>query len=367
MDEMRCQVSTAIILPSLNPDDKFSNVVKGLIEKGFEHIVIVDDGSSEDRQHYFTDAEANSQCKVLHHGVNKGKGRALKTAFAYVKDNMPEIKGVITIDGDGQHLTEDIIRCGNRMLSEKDRVILGCRDFDLPGIPAKSVAGNKTTSKMFKLCYGIKLSDTQTGLRAIPSSYLEAFCKIEGERFEYETNMLLQMKRMGIGFSEEPIETVYEDDNSGSHFNPVKDSWRIFKIMFKFMLSSAGSTIIDLGLFYLVMRLFGSYFGHFAELISTVIARVCSSFANFNANNSIVFANKSNYKRAMFRYYCLCIPQMFVSAGLVTGINMLISNEAPFIATLIKFAVDTCLFFISYHIQREWVFSQKDSKAKETK
>ncbi len=364
MDEMRCQVSTAIILPSLNPDEKFSRVVNTLIEKGFEYIVIVDDGSSEDRQHYFAEAEKYPQCIVLHHGVNKGKGRALKTAFEYVSKNLPQLKGVITIDGDGQHLADDIIACGNRMLKEQDNVVLGCRNFNLPGIPAKSVAGNKTTSRMFRLCYGIKLSDTQTGLRAIPQQYLDTFCKIEGERFEYETNMLLQMKRMGIEFSEQPIETVYEDDNSGSHFNPVKDSWRIFKIMFKFLLSSAGSTIIDLGLFYLIMRLFGKYFGGFAALVSTVIARICSSFANFNANNSIVFANKCNYKRAMLRYYCLCIPQMFVSAGLVTLINSLLSNEIPIFATLIKFAVDTCLFFISYHIQREWVFSQKDSKTK---
>ncbi len=72
-----------------------------------------------------------------------------------------------------------------------------------------------------------------------------------------------------------------------------------------------------------------------------------------------MFDNKKGYKRALLRYYCLCIPQMLVSAGLVTLINGLLSNSAPFIATLIKFAVDIILFFISYQIQREWVFSQK--------
>ena len=118
------------------------------------------------------------------------------------------------------------------MLKEKTRVILGCRNFDLPGVPARSVAGNKTTSRMFRL-YGIRLSDTQTGLRAIPKRYLSRFTAIEGERFEYETNMLLKMKRWGIPFAEQQIETVYEDENAGSHYNTVKDSWRIFKIMFK--------------------------------------------------------------------------------------------------------------------------------------
>lgn len=225
--------ATAIILPSLDPDRKFADVVKGLVDAGFEHIVIVDDGSDAAHQHWFDEAAAYPACTVLHHGVNKGKGRALKTAFAHVRTALPEVRGVITIDGDGQHLLQDIIACGERMLAEGDKVVLGCRDFDQPGVPPRSVAGNKTTSRMFRLIYGIRLSDTQTGLRAIPRACLERFEKIEGERFEYETNMLLDMKRGGIEFVEQPIATVYDEEDYSSHYNAVKDSWRIFKIMFK--------------------------------------------------------------------------------------------------------------------------------------
>ncbi len=225
--------AAAIILPSLDPDQKFAAVVKGLAEDGFEHIVIVDDGSDAAHQHWFDEAERYPSCTVLHHGVNKGKGRALKTAFAHVRENLPELQGVITIDGDGQHLLGDIVACGERMLRERDKVVLGCRDFDLPGVPPRSVAGNKTTSRMFRLLYGIRLSDTQTGLRAIPRSCLAGFETIEGERFEYETNMLLYMKRRGIEFVEQPIATVYDEEDYSSHYNAVKDSWRIFKIMFK--------------------------------------------------------------------------------------------------------------------------------------
>lgn len=225
--------ATAIILPSLDPDRKFADVVKGLVDAGFEHIVIVDDGSDAAHQHWFDEAAAYPACTVLHHGVNKGKGRALKTAFAYVRTALPEVRGVITIDGDGQHLLQDIFACGERMLAEGDKVVLGCRDFDQPGVPPRSVAGNKTTSRMFRLIYGIRLSDTQTGLRAIPRFCLERFEKIEGERFEYETNMLLDMKRGGIEFVEQPIATVYDEEDYSSHYNAVKDSWRIFKIMFK--------------------------------------------------------------------------------------------------------------------------------------
>lgn len=227
-----CTERCVILLPSLNPNEKFDRVVDGLREAGFRHILIVDDGSDPKHQQHFARARTFPECTVIPHTVNLGKGRALKDGFAAALARFPQAEGVITIDGDGQHLTADIIACGNRMLEEKSRVVLGCRNFDLPGVPARSVAGNKTTSRMFRL-YGIRLSDTQTGLRAIPRQYLQRFCGIAGERFEYETNMLLKMKQWGIAFSEQPIETVYEDDNAGSHYNAVKDSLRIAKIMAK--------------------------------------------------------------------------------------------------------------------------------------
>ena len=175
--------------------------------------------------------------------------------------SLPELAGVITIDGDGQHLLEDIIACGQKMLEHETSVVLGCRDFSLPGIPPRSVAGNKTTSRFFRLLFGIRLSDTQTGLRAIPAQHLKTFCEIEGERFEYETNMLLYMKRLGIPFLEQPIETVYDPDDYSSHYNAVKDSWRITKVMLRFLITGSGfrylvsstlSFLLDNGLYHIL-------------------------------------------------------------------------------------------------------------------
>ena len=231
-DQNACTLACAIVLPSLNPNEKFDQVLDGLREAGFRQIVIIDDGSSPEHQIHFERAASFPECTVIHHPCNLGKGRALKDGLQVCLDRFPNASGAITIDGDGQHLTKDIIACGNRMLEEKNRVVLGCRNFDLPGVPARSVAGNKTTARMFRL-YGIRITDTQTGLRAIPRQYWQLFTEIEGDRFEYETNMLLQMKRRGIPFSEQEIETVYEDENAGSHYDTLKDSWRIFKIMCK--------------------------------------------------------------------------------------------------------------------------------------
>ena len=230
--------NAAIVIPSYEPDERLVQLINDLVNKGMGPIYIVNDGSGREYDGIFCSIRNMVESgggAILQHDVNRGKGRALKTAFEYVSEHFPETKGVITIDGDGQHLTKDIIACGEKLIENPDKVILGCRDFNLSGIPKKSLAGNKTTSFLFRVCCGIKLSDTQTGLRAVPAQFLEQFTEIEGERFEYETNMLLQMKRLGIRFVEQPIETVYDKEEYSSHYNALKDSWRIFKVMARFM------------------------------------------------------------------------------------------------------------------------------------
>ena len=364
-----CRECTAIVLPSLDPDAKFQKVVEGLLEAGFRHIVIVDDGSREERKHFFAEAAEKPGCVVLTHEVNKGKGRALKTAFGYVREHLPELRGVITIDGDGQHLTKDIIACGNRMLEKQDSVVLGCRDFSKPGVPPRSVAGNKTTSRFFRILFGIRLSDTQTGLRAIPARFLGTFCDIEGERFEYETNMLLYMKRLGIPFLEQPIETVYDPDDYSSHYNAVKDSLRITKVMvrffttgsgFRYAVSSVLSWVVDNGLYYAGLGLAGAKLGAAtASAVSHVGARVLSSFFNFNMNRSYVFHSREKYWGSCGKYYLLCVPQTLISVGLLTALVAKLEIASPLAATGVKILIETGLFIISYFIQKKWVFTKK--------
>ena len=359
----------AIVLPSLDPDKKFINVIESLLQEGFQHLVIVNDGSREERKHFFDEAAALPGFTVLTHEVNRVKGRALKTAFDCVRENLPELHGVITIDGDGQHLTKDIIACGQRMLENEDKVVLGCRDFSLPGIPPRSVAGNKTTSRFFKILFGIRLSDTQTGLRAIPVRYLGTFCDIEGERFEYETNMLLYMKRLGIGFLEQPIATVYDPDDYSSHYNAVKDSWRITKVMLRFLITGSGfrylvssvlSFLLDNGLYrFLFAILFGSMAAEAASAAGQAIARVLSSLFNFTMNDRFVFRNKTEHGKAFLKYYCLCIPQTLVSMVCLTALVRALEISSPGFATFVKILVETALFFISYFIQKLWVFKKK--------
>lgn len=349
-----------VVLPSLDPCERIESVVSGLIDEGFRDILIINDGSREEKRVHFERLALLPECHVLTHDVNRGKGAGLKNAFQFFLENRPDYLGVVTVDGDGQHLPKDVKNCALEMLANKGTVTLGVRSFARESVPFKSYWGNTITSAVFRILCGIKLSDTQTGLRAIPAEHLPLMLTVVGNRFEYETNMLLSMKRENIPFLEVPIETVYEGTNEGSHFRPFADSLRIYALILKYAASGIGSFVIDILLFRLALQLLGVTLGSWNVIICTVIARAISSFVNFNTNRRLVFESRTAYQSAIFRYYMLCIPQMLVSAGLVWSLSRLSSNFSAYgLLTVMKIVVDTALFFLSFQIQREWVFKQK--------
>ena len=246
----------SVVLPSLDPDEKLNAVIDGLLEYGFSNIILVNDGSKQENLHYFTDAAAaHPEIHLLHHEVNRGKGAALKTAFRWFLDNCPEGAGVVTVDGDNQHHPEDTRACCEKML-ETGHCILGCRDFTLDHVPNRSRFGNHTTSLVFKTFVGMTISDTQTGLRALPREAVEELVDVAGDRFEYETNMLLAFKEKAIPFEENKIRTVYIEENKSSHFRTFVDSWRIYKLIlahfFRYTASSLACAAVDTGVFTLL-------------------------------------------------------------------------------------------------------------------
>lgn len=353
------KMNVTIIIPSLNPDEKLEKVVGGLIEAGYKDIVVVNDGSDEAHKAPFDRIEKLEQCTVLTHEVNKGKGRGLKTAFKYILDNRKNIAGIVTVDGDNQHTVKDITACANLMLEEKDKLILGCRDFSGKDVPARSKFGNNLTSFIFKTACGLKISDTQTGLRAIPYQYLEYMLLIEGERFEYETNMLLSMKKYNIPFKECTIKTVYIEENQTSHFNPIVDSIKIYKIILKFMFSSIASSVIDILMYsILILVLTGLVDDNVKILAATFGARAVSSLFNCIFNKKAVFKSDEPYGKVLVKYYILCVIQTSISYFGVAGLNKLLNLNAGLLTTLVKVVVDTILFFISYRIQKAWVYKK---------
>lgn len=359
----------SVVLPSLDPDEKLTAVIDGLLEYGFSDIILVNDGSKQENLHYFTDAAAaHPEIHLLHHEVNKGKGAALKNAFRWFLENRPNGRGVVTVDGDNQHHPEDTRACCLHMM-ETNRTTLGCRDFTLPHVPPRSRFGNHATSLVFKIFCGITLSDTQTGLRAIPASVLPTLTEVAGDRFEYETNMLLAMKQEGIPFDEVKIRTVYIEENKSSHFHWLRDSWRIYKLIlahfFRYTISSIVSALVDTGAYSaLMIFLRGSLSGLALTSAAGVGARVISSLLNFFLNKKMVFRSHVGTGTALLRYYALAIPQMAAQVLLTEGVYTLfgVEKNAGFLRTVLYAIVMAALYFISYSIQQRWVFAQHQSK-----
>ncbi len=343
-----------VIIPSLSPDERLVTLVKDLKEHGFLHILVVNDGSSTDYDDFFN-RTADMGATVLRHVVNQGKGRALKTAFNFILEQWQDCDGAVTIDSDGQHAVKDIIRCCETLEENPDCLILGCRNFKQDNVPFKSSFGNIMTSKVMKLLVGIAVSDTQTGLRAMSKDLMEKFLKVTGERFEYETNMLLCCKEESIAIKEVSIETIYYENNKSTHFRPFQDSVKIYGLFFKFIAASLSSSVIDLGIFTVGTLVLKDMFPGYYIVISTVVARVISSLYNFFVNRQSVFKSDDNLTATMVKYYILAVIQMALSAvGVMVVFRLLGGNE-----TLIKVVVDCLLFVISFQIQREWVFKKK--------
>ena len=359
----------SVVLPSLDPDEKLNAVIDGLLEYGFSDIILVNDGSKPENLHYFTDAAKNHpEIHLLHHEVNRGKGAALKTAFRWFLENRPDGVGVVTVDGDNQHHPEDTRACCEHMLATS-HCVLGCRDFTLPHVPSRSRFGNHTTSLVFKIFCGMTISDTQTGLRCIPRKYLETLAAVEGDRFEYETNMLLAFKTKGIPFDEVKIRTVYIEENKSSHFRVLRDSWRIYKLIlahfFRYTLSSLLSAVADTAGFALLNFLFMNLLHGFAlTAVAAVGARAISSLLNFFLNKKLVFKTQVSTGKALLKYYCLALPQMGAQVLLTQGAFTLlhVSDGSSGLRTLIYTIVMVILYIISFMIQQNWVFAPQKSE-----
>lgn len=334
-----------VLIPAYKPDVKLITLIESIKSKCDYRIVIVDDGSGEQFEEIFK-LSNDLGCIVVKHEVNKGKGRALKTGFNYIK-NLENVEGVVCADCDGQHLPEDIIRIGNAIKNHKDTIVLGTRRFT-GDVPLKSKLGNAITRVMFAITSGVKIYDTQTGLRGFSQDMLDWLCSVKGERYEYEMNMLLDAKSANYNFFEVYIETVYIEENKSSHFNTVKDSILIYLPILKFSLSSIISGLIDffmLGVFQLIT---GNLF------LAVVGARLCSASFNYSANRWFVFNKNGNVKtsKSLPRYIILAIFIMLLNYVVIDFYINVLGIEL-YIA---KILTEITIYFFSFIAQRKFVF-----------
>lgn len=346
-----------VIIPAYEPEQSFCGYVKLLLEQGQMEVIVVDDGSSPACAPVFSALERLNGCVVLRHPANRGKGAALKTAFQWYLEHLPEgCPGVVTADCDGQHRIGDVQSVQSALKSHPDTLVLGSRVFDA-STPARSLGGNRAASAALAILYDIRLKDTQTGLRGIPNALLPGLCQVRGDRFEYELNMLVYAKQKCIPMLEIPICTIYFNQNQGSHFRPLVDSMRILAVLcgslFQSMGAAALSVVIDVGVYAFLVKVLLLRMPLTWRLFwSTITARILSSTANYACNRHLPYVQNKKILPTLLRYYFLWLCQLaasFAGTWLLTGL-LGVDDLAG------KLLVDLLLALVSYQVQLRWVF-----------
>lgn len=372
---------SALLIPAYKPDDRLPPYVAALKEAGVGKIVIVDDGSGESFQPLFQQIPQDDVTVILSYTPNGGKGHALKTGMQYLLDHCPEQKYIITADSDGQHTVTDVLRMVEALHENDEGLLLGSRDFSRnnKNVPARSRFGNRTTTVVFKLFYGQWVEDTQTGLRGFERGLLPTMVKVRGERYEYEMNMLIDCAQMKIPLRSLPIETVYENNNEGSHFRPFQDSVRIYSVILgsflKFIGTALISWLVDYGLFVLLNFLLKTFCPGLEVsyqlwlvtitlriAIAKVVARLVSGVVNYSLNKKLVFEDKGSVGKSGPRYLVVFVLNLLASVILISTLCRLTGISE----NLLSIPVDIFLFIVNYFVQRAWVFPKKQAHPTET-
>lgn len=339
MENQKRKLGSTVIIPAYEPDGKMNELVRALRRHGL-HVVVIDDGSGESCQPLF-ESVSELGATVLRHDANRGKGRAIKTALEYLIAHDCSNDAVIA-DADGQHAVNDILRVAQAQRDHSLSVILGVRPIER--MPFRSKLGNVAAKRLFQLRTGLEISDTQTGLRGIPSFLFSEMAALPGERYEYEMNMLLLLKRANISFVEIPVDAIYIDDNRSSHFRPLRDTARI---LWQFLTYSAASMLCAAAEYLLYTLFLGiglstpfSYGG----------SRLFSAAMNFSLNRASVF--HIGFRIGSAVKYALLV---FINIGVGSlGTSMLMT--AGMHGVFAKMLVDTALFVSNYFIQKKLIF-----------
>lgn len=331
-----------ILIPSYEPDDKLIKLVDELKQNKLD-IIVVNDGSSKEYDSIFN--KIKKKVKVISYEINHGKGYALKIGLEYIKENYKNYV-VVTMDSDGQHSVKDAIKLSNYAEKHPNELVIGKR-IRSEKTPLRSKLGNSITMLIYRLSTGVKVYDTQTGLRAFTSELMDFMQNVEGNRYEYEMNVLLYAPSNNIKIKELEIETIYIENNEGSHFNTIKDSYRVYKEIIKYSLSSIISFIVDYSLFAL--------FSIFLSItLSNIFARIISASINFTINKKIVFKSNKSILISLIEYALLAI---FILVCNTLLLNLLVNiGINKFIAKLI---VEISLFIISFLVQKTMIFKKK--------
>ena len=335
---------TYALIPAYRPDKILAGLVRDLAKQDLR-VIVVDDGSGPDYEALF--AVCAETALVLHHENNRGKGAALKTGLAWLRDHVPGPYTVVTLDADGQHSVSDAVKVAEAAGLDPAALILGSRKQG-QGCPLRSRFGNGVTRLVYRAAVRTRIYDTQTGLRAFSNRMVPALLDVPGERYEYEMNVLLRLAEEGTAIREVPIETIYLDGNQSSHFDTLRDSWRIYKDILKFSASSLLGFTVDYLLFSLLTFLTGG------TLFANVTARFFSAGVNFSVNRWLVFRDKGPFWRSAAQYFALASGILAANSVILFSLTAL--GLDPYLAKLLT---ELILFLCSFFVQKKFIFRKK--------
>jgi glycosyltransferase involved in cell wall biosynthesis len=223
VQEVLDMMRACVLIPVYNESANIGRVVKEIREQNLD-VLVVDDGSQDNS----SEIAGESGAVVIVNGKNQGKGSSLKTGFKYVLDKGYGV--VITMDGDGQHLPQDIPYFLRIAEYSDAQIFIGNRMQKTKTMPFVRIMTNRFMSWLISCVAGQKIPDTQCGFRLIKKAVLEKV-KLSTERFEVESEILINGSRLGFKIESVPIKTVYRGEKS--QINPFVDTLRFIRFMFK--------------------------------------------------------------------------------------------------------------------------------------
>jgi putative flippase GtrA len=351
MDETKGNDGVVLVIPAHQPDAALPDLVAQVMRDPGGNIrsaVVVDDGNEKDCARTFDQLSGIPHVTVLRHGVNLGVGAALKTAYNHVLVHHPNAVGVVSADADLQHAPEDIVNVAKALAAHPHHVVLGVRSFG-GDVPFRSRFGNIVTRYVFRLFTGYKIRDTQTGLRGLPLAACGRNLRVELNGFDYQLECLLRAREP---FLQVPVQTIYLNENRSSHFNPVRDSMRIYFLFLRYCGSSILATAVDWSVFYPVFFLSGS------PALAQVSGRAAAVCANFFVLKNVVFRSGVPLMAALAKYLALVAGAGFLSYTMLQFLHLRFGFPIP----IAKIVAESLLFLGNFSIQRDLIFTRSRSK-----
>ena len=215
------QLHICVIIPTYNNENSLAAVITDVA--GYtNHIIVVNDGSTDNTKAII---ESFAFVQLISYDKNVGKGWALRQAFVYAMEKGYQY--AITIDSDGQHFAKDLPAFVEKVLVEKNAIIIGARNMNQASVPGGSSFGNRFSNFWFRVETGMRLPDTQSGYRLYPLEPIKNM-HFFTRKYEFEIEVLVRAAWKGVKILSVPVSVYYAPkEERVSHFRPYKDFFRI--------------------------------------------------------------------------------------------------------------------------------------------